>query len=353
MSSSLSSFSSGEALAEKYHVEEAECLGRGKFSIVHRTRRRSDGQFVALKTIQVFEMGSNERNECMNEIRLLQSMQHPHIISYLDCVMEDNELTVVMELVSPAHTASGMPCTSTRPRPRMGGAKRWWKYLGLRICWLWRFGGSDQGCERGDAFDQHPPVNPVWRACARRATLDRGLRILCACIGLSHPPTLSCASAEERASRRASRVAVHKPNLCAQSIFTRACSTMNGRSPGCHLTSSQRALLRGVFRVALSAWTCPAFALSCVRGVCTAPRPRDSSGTRHDARAPCSQRLASRPLLREGRTALAAPLAGDALSYMHERRVMHRDVKPAVRARTHARARNVARALSTRCARRA
>ena len=27
-------------------------------------------------------------------------MKHPHIITYLDCVMENNELTVVMELVS-------------------------------------------------------------------------------------------------------------------------------------------------------------------------------------------------------------------------------------------------------------
>ena len=44
-------------------------------------------------------MGSNERDECMNEIRLLQSMDHPHIIDYLDCVIELNELTVVMELV--------------------------------------------------------------------------------------------------------------------------------------------------------------------------------------------------------------------------------------------------------------
>ena len=43
-------------------------------------------------------MGTRERNECMNEIRLLQSMQHPHIIRYLDCQMERNELTVVMEL---------------------------------------------------------------------------------------------------------------------------------------------------------------------------------------------------------------------------------------------------------------
>ena len=45
-------------------------------------------------------MGTKERNECMNEIKLLQQMQHPHIICYLDCVIEQNELTVVMELVS-------------------------------------------------------------------------------------------------------------------------------------------------------------------------------------------------------------------------------------------------------------
>lgn len=44
-------------------------------------------------------MGSSERDECMNEIRLLQSMDHPHIIDYLSCVIEHNELTVVMELV--------------------------------------------------------------------------------------------------------------------------------------------------------------------------------------------------------------------------------------------------------------
>tara|TARA_B100000795_G_scaffold75859_1_gene53912 strand:- start:1077 stop:1418 length:342 start_codon:yes stop_codon:yes gene_type:complete len=51
---------------------------------------------------QVFDMGSNERDECMNEIRLLQSMHHPHIIDYLSCVIEHNELTVVMELVPAA-----------------------------------------------------------------------------------------------------------------------------------------------------------------------------------------------------------------------------------------------------------
>ncbi|KAL1508635.1 hypothetical protein AB1Y20_004731 [Prymnesium parvum] len=89
---------SGATLSSRYHTDEAQLLGRGKFSVVSRMRRREDSLPVALKTIQIFEMGTKERNECMNEIRLLQQMQHPHIICYLDCVIEQNELVVIMEL---------------------------------------------------------------------------------------------------------------------------------------------------------------------------------------------------------------------------------------------------------------
>ena len=99
MAAVLPSSMSGETLSTSYHTEDVQLLGRGKFSVVHCTRRRADGLSVALKTIQIFEMGTKERNECMNEIQLLQKMQHPHIIQYLDCVIEQNELTVVMELV--------------------------------------------------------------------------------------------------------------------------------------------------------------------------------------------------------------------------------------------------------------
>ena len=94
----MEEYACGRPVTQRYFTEAVELLGRGKFSVVHRTRRREDGRPVALKKVQVFEMGTSERTECMNEIRLLQSMTHPHIIMYLDCVMERNELTVVMEL---------------------------------------------------------------------------------------------------------------------------------------------------------------------------------------------------------------------------------------------------------------
>lgn len=108
---------STEVLRTTYLLEEAQLLGRGKFSVVHRTRRRADKLSVALKTIQIFEMGTQERNECMNEIELLRSMQHPHIIHYLDCCVEQNELTVVMELAGHGDLAGLLKSAATVGTP--------------------------------------------------------------------------------------------------------------------------------------------------------------------------------------------------------------------------------------------
>ena len=47
----------GPSLAELYYTDEVDMtlLGRGKYSVVHRTRRRTDELPVALKTIQASE----------------------------------------------------------------------------------------------------------------------------------------------------------------------------------------------------------------------------------------------------------------------------------------------------------
>ena len=120
----LDAFESGPALGDLYDVEGAELLGRGKFSVVHRTTRHSDMLPVALKSIQIFEMASKERHECMNEIRLLQQMQHPHIICYLDCKLEANELTVVMECAGQGDLATLIK-TAAKAEAPLGEATAW------------------------------------------------------------------------------------------------------------------------------------------------------------------------------------------------------------------------------------
>ena len=56
MADSISTWASDESVSLNYCMEEAQLLGRGKFSVVHRTTRRSDGRPVALKRIQVCVM---------------------------------------------------------------------------------------------------------------------------------------------------------------------------------------------------------------------------------------------------------------------------------------------------------
>ena len=117
----MDALQNGPTLAEAYCVTEAEgltLLGRGKFSVVHRTRRRADSVPVALKTIQIFEMGTKERNECppaRGFKPLLRAATH-HSVSHLSPVMEKAPRLVPRV---EKRSLNALPCDQ-----RVGGG--WW-----------------------------------------------------------------------------------------------------------------------------------------------------------------------------------------------------------------------------------
>ena len=59
-------------------------IGKGQFSEVFRARCLIDNSIVALKKVQIFEMmDMKARNDCIKEIDLLKSLNHPNVIKVI------------------------------------------------------------------------------------------------------------------------------------------------------------------------------------------------------------------------------------------------------------------------------
>lgn len=74
-------------------------LGEGAFSIVYKVHRKSDRKEYALKKVKIGQLKNKEKENALNEIRILASISHPNIIGYKEAFIsaEDNTLCIIME----------------------------------------------------------------------------------------------------------------------------------------------------------------------------------------------------------------------------------------------------------------
>jgi NIMA (never in mitosis gene a)-related kinase len=72
-------------------------LGEGSFSEVYRVKRRSDGAVYAMKKVKMGKLSVKEKENALNEVRILASVNHPNVIGYKEAFFEDMCLCVVME----------------------------------------------------------------------------------------------------------------------------------------------------------------------------------------------------------------------------------------------------------------
>jgi len=88
----------GEANGVGYEVLKP--VGKGKFAVVYRARRLSDNEIVALKRVKCDQMDEKQKVKALKEVKLVQSLNHPNIVQYLDSWYEGDELVIALEFVA-------------------------------------------------------------------------------------------------------------------------------------------------------------------------------------------------------------------------------------------------------------
>ena len=81
------------------NFEILQTLGEGTYSTVYKVIRKSDGLVYALKKVNILRLSYKEKQNALNEIRILASVFSPFIIKYKESFFdtENSCLAIVME----------------------------------------------------------------------------------------------------------------------------------------------------------------------------------------------------------------------------------------------------------------
>mmetsp|Transcript_16830 Transcript_16830/g.27674 ORF Transcript_16830/g.27674 Transcript_16830/m.27674 type:complete len:473 (-) Transcript_16830:374-1792(-) len=72
-------------------------IGKGSYGSVYKVLRKSDDKEYALKEVNIKPMSQKEREEAVNEIRLLASINSPFVIGYYEAFCEGDKIYIVTE----------------------------------------------------------------------------------------------------------------------------------------------------------------------------------------------------------------------------------------------------------------
>ncbi len=74
-------------------------LGDGAYSSVYKIKKFSDGNIYALKQVKMLNLTEKERENALNEVRILASIDEPNVISYKEAFIDEStqSLCLIME----------------------------------------------------------------------------------------------------------------------------------------------------------------------------------------------------------------------------------------------------------------
>lgn len=64
-------------------------IGEGAYSSVYQVKRLADGDEYALKKVKMVKLSDKEKENALNEVRILASIKHPNICSYKEAFIDE------------------------------------------------------------------------------------------------------------------------------------------------------------------------------------------------------------------------------------------------------------------------
>jgi NIMA (never in mitosis gene a)-related kinase len=74
-------------------------LGDGAYSSVYKVKRNNDEETYALKKVAIMNLTEKEKENALNEVRILASIEHPNVIGFKEAFIDEasSSLCLVME----------------------------------------------------------------------------------------------------------------------------------------------------------------------------------------------------------------------------------------------------------------
>lgn len=74
-------------------------LGDGAYSSVYKVKRPEDNDIYALKKVKMLSLTEKEKENALNEVRILASIEHPNVIGFKEAFIDEasSSLCLVME----------------------------------------------------------------------------------------------------------------------------------------------------------------------------------------------------------------------------------------------------------------
>jgi serine/threonine protein kinase len=106
-------------------------LGKGTYGAVYKVVRKSDNEEYALKEVSLKALKKREREDAVNEVRVLASIKHRNILRYCEAFLEGSNLYIVTEYAK-GGDLHGKIKRYTKKRKSLA-EKTIWTYL-LQLC---------------------------------------------------------------------------------------------------------------------------------------------------------------------------------------------------------------------------